>query len=222
MLLSNSELRAKHDPSHNDVTEKRKINEYQLQTLLYLEAHKRGLRDHATVAEQLVLLLRGISLMTDTQFLSRYLAEIISANYLDSCSDAIRLLYEELMLPLPVQLSSPTLDTSHATSDGESPFCSISKPLVTTSTVQDHSSRKLKRFKSFHGFPAAKKQITVPVEKKPKKVSKSNRCNSRSNTARSTFRSVRSPFKSPLDDRIGCYMCSNICCVMHYFIILCA
>ena len=34
------------------------------------------------------------------------------------------------------------------------------------------SSRKLKRFKSFHGFPAAKKQITVPVEKKAKKVAK--------------------------------------------------
>ena len=32
------------------------------------------------------------------------------------------------------------------------------------------SSRKLKRFKSFHGFPAAKKQITVPVEKKAKKA----------------------------------------------------
>ena len=34
------------------------------------------------------------------------------------------------------------------------------------------SSRKLKRFKSFHGFPVAKKQITVPVGKKTKKVSK--------------------------------------------------
>ena len=94
--------------------------------------------------------------MADTQFLSRYLTEIILAklcpvflhvtnvtcytvnSYLDSCSDAIRLLYEELMLPLPVQLScSPTLDTSYATSDGESPFCSVSKPPVTASAVED-------------------------------------------------------------------------------------
>ena len=97
------------------------------------------------------------------------------------------------MLPLPVQLSSPTLDTSYATSDGESPFC-VTKPLITASAVEDNSrccdcctvtrpvllllsfccsSRKLKRFKSFHGFPVAKKQITVPVVgKKSKKVSK--------------------------------------------------
>ena len=150
--------------------------------------------------------------MTNTQFLSRYLTEIILAkfvssiyhklcrlrvlcvfSYLESCSDALRLLYEELMLPLPVQLSSPTLDTSYATSDGESPFCSVSKPRVSASTAEDNarfpiiymalfhihtssvsvcSSRKLKRFRSFHGFPAAKKQITVPVEKKQKKATK--------------------------------------------------
>lgn len=94
--------------------------------------------------------------MTDTRFLSRYLMEIILAklcplivpvlfcmcrlfSYLELCSDALRLLYEELMLPLPVQLSSPGLDTSYATSDGESPFCSVSKPLVATSTVEDNA-----------------------------------------------------------------------------------
>ena len=43
------------------------------------------------------------------------------------------------MLPLPVQLSSPALDTSFATSDGESPFCSASKPLVAASTVEDNA-----------------------------------------------------------------------------------
>ena len=125
-----------------------------------------------------------------SSILIQVILHVISISYLDACSDAIRLLYEELMLPLPVQLSSPTLDTSCATSDGESPFCSASKPLVTVSAVEDnarfqvtcmdslncyqldHNSRKLKRFKSFHGFPVAKKQITVRVEKKTKKTPK--------------------------------------------------
>ena len=63
-------------------------------------------------------------------------------SYLDSCSEVIRLLYEELMLPLPAEIASPTLDTSHATSDGESPFCAVKKrPLVTTAAAAEDSSR---------------------------------------------------------------------------------
>ena len=67
------------------------------------------------------------------------------ASYHDSCSDVIRLLYEELMLPLPAEMASPTLDTSHATSDGESPFCAIKKrPLVTSTAAAEDNSRLLK------------------------------------------------------------------------------
>ena len=65
-------------------------------------------------------------------------------SYLDSCSDVIRLLYEELMLPLPAEMASPTLNTSHATSDGESPFCAVKKrPTVATAAAAEDSSRSL-------------------------------------------------------------------------------
>ncbi|XP_065912797.1 treslin-like isoform X2 [Dysidea avara] len=182
ILLKHAALRVKHETmTPGNDAEKRKINEYQLQVLLYLEVYKRAQRDHVGVAEQLVLLLRGISLVADPQFLGHYLTDVLLTNYLDSCSEVIRLLYEELMLPLPAEIASPTLDTSHATSDGESPFCAVKKrPLVTTAAAaEDSSSRKLKRYKSFHGFPVAKRQIAVVKDsKKSKKDVK--QCSSRS------------------------------------------
>jgi len=48
------------------------------------------------------------------------------------------------MLPLPAEIASPTLDTSHATSDGESPFCAVKKrPMATAVAAAEDTSRLL-------------------------------------------------------------------------------
>jgi hypothetical protein len=112
LLLNAEQLEQKYAKGLNNNEEK--MTEYLLQVLLRLEVNHIAVGqlkdlDINILATEVTHLLRKISLMAKPSFLGQLMKEVILPNYSATCQKMLLSVYEELLLPVPVELGGSRL-----------------------------------------------------------------------------------------------------------------